>query len=135
MGHRFQLGRRVERIGWPIPFLRIVNSTRNTDLCDCARLADTFAARLIGMLGKRTFGPEDGLLLKPCSSVHTLGMAFLIDAIALDSNLRVLAIRTNLTRRRIANFGPKTLCILELPAGRSMIADLCVGDQLFLSKS
>jgi len=134
MDHRFQLGRLVERIGRHTSLLRIANTTRNKTVCDRARVADHFITRLIGMLGKPTFSPEDGLLLQPCSSVHTLGMAFSIDAISLGRDLCVLAIRTNLDPRQIANFGPKTHCVLELPAGRSLIAGLCVGDHLLLSK-
>jgi uncharacterized membrane protein (UPF0127 family) len=134
MDDRFQLGRLVERIGRNALLYRIANPSRNTAVCNCARVADTFATRLIGMLGKRTFSPEDGLLLKPCSSVHTLGMTFSIDAIALDRNLRVLAIRINLNPRQFAHFDPKTHCVLELPAGQSVTTGVCVGDQLLLSK-
>lgn len=51
------------------------------------RVARKFSARLRGMLGVRpgAWGCE-GLLLVPCGSVHTFGMAFPIDVAFFDRN-------------------------------------------------
>ncbi len=108
----------------------IVNLSRGIVVCTAAKVADHFLSRLQGLLGKRVFGPEDGLLLRPCASVHTLGMAFAIDVIALDRDLRVQAIRACLQPWRGAIFPRATQRVLELPAGQSGRACICVGDQL-----
>lgn len=53
--------------------------------------ADSFFLRLRGLLG-RTLAPDEGLLLVPCGSIHTVGMGFAIDAVFLDKYGRVLHI-------------------------------------------
>jgi uncharacterized membrane protein (UPF0127 family) len=52
------------------------------------RIADTYRARLVGLLGR----PDDGgaLLLPRCSSVHGLGMTYALDVALLDADLRVV---------------------------------------------
>jgi uncharacterized membrane protein (UPF0127 family) len=57
-------------------------------------------------------------------------MAFAIDVIALDGDLRVLAIRARLQPWRGVFFSAATRGVLELRAGQSGRASVCVGDQL-----
>lgn len=55
-------------------------------------VADTYLRRLRGMLGKvRVTRP---LLLRPCSSVHGMGMLVPLDVAVLDENLTVLHVTT-----------------------------------------
>jgi uncharacterized membrane protein (UPF0127 family) len=74
--------------------------------------------RLRGLLGRKPLEPAaaEGLLLEPCSRVHTFGMAYPLDVIFLDCNNRVLDICENVTPWSIrgARGGRKTL---ELAAG------------------
>jgi uncharacterized membrane protein (UPF0127 family) len=49
-------------------------------------------ARRRGLLGRE--GIEGALLLTPASAVHTVGMRFAVDVAYLDSEFRVLAVRT-----------------------------------------
>ena len=53
--------------------------------------AKGYFARLRGLLG-RTLQEDGGLLLTPCSAIHTIGMRYAIDAIYLDRQGRVLRI-------------------------------------------
>jgi uncharacterized membrane protein (UPF0127 family) len=39
-------------------------------------VADRWWRRAFGLMGRRHLAPGEGLLLEPCSSVHTLGMRF-----------------------------------------------------------
>lgn len=55
-------------------------------------LADTFLTRLCGLLGKNGLEPGSGILIRPSSGVHTIGMRFAIDVVGLDKNLRVLKV-------------------------------------------
>jgi hypothetical protein len=50
--------------------------------------ANTAWNRAWGWLGKEKAEPGEGLLLKPCSSIHTLGMKFPMDLLFLDSGRR-----------------------------------------------
>src|SRR5207249_5589534 len=50
-------------------------------ICEHCLLADTPWTRLRGLLGRRGLGADEGLLLRPAGSVHTLFMRFRIDVI------------------------------------------------------
>ncbi len=55
------------------------------------RVARSFFSRLRGFIGERVTG---GLLLYPCSAVHTFGVFGAVEVAYLDQDLRVLEIRT-----------------------------------------
>src|SRR5688500_20393260 len=58
-------------------------------LCARCRLADTPAARVKGLLGRRELGDDEGMLLAT-GAIHTSFMRFPIDVAFLDRNLAVL---------------------------------------------
>lgn len=74
------------------------------DTCVVARtwLADTPLSRLRGLLGRSALAPEarEGLLLKPCGSVHTIGMRYPIDVVFLDAEGFVLHVQERLAPLR-----------------------------------
>jgi len=76
--------------------------------------ARSFVARLFGLLGRRPLAAGEGLLLEPCSSVHTIGMRYPIDIVMLDGENRVLATRSALAPLRVAA-AARTRRVLELP--------------------
>ncbi len=45
-----------------------------------------FFGRLRGLLGKRELNTMEGLLLTPCSQIHTLGMRFNLDVVFIDQD-------------------------------------------------
>ncbi len=45
--------------------------------------ADSFWRRFLGLMGRKSLGPDRALLLSPCSSVHMCFMRFPIDVIYL----------------------------------------------------
>lgn len=95
--------------------MRIIDLTRQTTLATSVEVADTFNKRLRGLIGRRTLGPGEALLLTPCQCVHTWFMLFPIDLVYLDAKWQVLA---TVEALRPFRFGPlilKTCCILELP--------------------
>ncbi|MET0068877.1 MAG: DUF192 domain-containing protein [Candidatus Thiodiazotropha sp.] len=55
-----------------------------------ASMADTFLSRLRGLLGKKRLGENEGLLLKRCAAVHTVGMHYSLDIIFMDKKGMVL---------------------------------------------
>lgn len=79
-------------------------------------LAATFWRRLKGLLGTKELLPGQGLLLRPCNSVHTIGMAYALDVVFLSQNFQVLRVVENLRPRRFAcHFAAYQ--VLELPSG------------------
>ncbi|MCH8921380.1 MAG: DUF192 domain-containing protein [Chloroflexi bacterium] len=79
-------------------------------------------------MGRRTLGEEEGLLIEPCSSIHTMFMRFSIDVIFLDKEHRVVKVATVPPFR--AALGRGSHAVLEVPAGTAERNGLEVGDAL-----
>ncbi len=94
------------------------------------QIAESFAARLVGLLGRRELGCEEGLLIKPGGSVHTLGMRFAVDVLFLDRRLRILRIVAALLPGRFAVAPRGTRSVLEIAAGRAAWLELRAGMSL-----
>lgn len=76
----------------------------------------------------------DGLWLKPCGAIHTIGMAIRIDVVFLDAHLRVLRLCPSVPMRRI-RIGPvKTASTLELADGRIEATGLRLADELIAER-
>jgi uncharacterized membrane protein (UPF0127 family) len=81
-------------------------------------VASTFLSRLRGLLGRSRFAPDDAIVLKPCTQIHTLGLGFPIDAIFCDDDLRVVYVET-VARRRLSRRVRGAACCIELASGRA----------------
>jgi uncharacterized membrane protein (UPF0127 family) len=85
-----------------------------------------------GLLGRSGLEQKEGLLLKPCGSVHTLFMRFPIDVVFLDRDLSVVAVRPELVPWRTARArGAKVT--LELAAGEAARLGIAPGVRLRLA--
>ena len=51
-------------------------------------VARGFFARLLGLMGRRTFPEGEGMLFLRCAAIHTCFMRFPIDAVFLDDGFR-----------------------------------------------
>lgn len=97
-------------------------------------IASTNMARMRGLLGRHRFGPDEGMLIERCPSIHTVFMRFAIDAVFLERELKVLKIVRNLVPWRLA-FGPRGTCAaLELAAGRAEDLDIGIGRKLVVRR-
>ena len=98
-------------------------------VCEPCIVAESFAARMRGLLGRRALPAREGMLIRRESSVHTFFMRFAIDVVFLDADERVLRIDANVGPWRLkACRGARS--VLELAAGAS--AGLSVGDRIEL---
>ena len=79
--------------------------------------ADTFFARLVGLLGHRALAPEEGLWIEPCDSVHTFFMRFTIDVAFVDGAGVVIRKIDQLAPWRATRIHSKARACVELPAG------------------
>jgi uncharacterized membrane protein (UPF0127 family) len=98
-------------------------------VCERCVLADGPFSRMRGLLGRRELPSEEGILLRPASSVHTWFMRFPIDVVFLDRELAVLRIVPRLRPWRTAH-RRKAAAVLELAAGESERRGLEVGHRL-----
>ena len=78
------------------------------------RRADTFVARLVGLLPRSSLALEEGLLLPRTNQVHCFGMRFPIDIAFLHENGRVLSVQPALRPWRVSRFEPEASAVLEL---------------------
>ena len=109
--------------------LTAINLTRGVHLTECGRVADTFYTRLIGLLNDKQLEYGDGMWIKPCNSIHSIGMRFVFDAVFLDKNLRVVHLVREMKPWRISKMVFSAHSVLELPAGHIFQTGTEVGDQ------
>jgi uncharacterized membrane protein (UPF0127 family) len=112
--------------------VRVVNVTRNVVLAERADLADSFLTRARGLLGRSAPASGDGLVIRPCNAVHTVGMTFPIDVIHLDADSRVLRVVADLRPWRLGPLVRGSRVVVELPAGTASATGTEQGDAIQL---
>lgn len=102
----------------------------NELIIDEVENANRFFRRFMGLMYRKSMAENHGLLLTPCNDIHTFGMRFDIDTIALDKNDVILfidkAVPPNKVRKKVKG-GYK---VLELNSGMADKLNLNVGDML-----
>ncbi len=91
--------------------------------------AFTWPARAIGLLATRTLSPSSALWLRPCASVHTVGMSYPIDVVFLDPQGQVRKMVCHLQPFRMAACR-RAASVMEFRAGTAERLRIQVGDQL-----
>jgi uncharacterized membrane protein (UPF0127 family) len=114
--------------------LKIRNQTKNKVVCQEAHLADSFCKRARGLMFRKEWEGLDGLLLSPCSSIHTMGMRMEIDLCFLDPEYKVLKALACLGPWRLAQGGRGSHTTLELPAGTLERTGTRPGDRLVMDR-
>jgi uncharacterized protein len=112
--------------------IELRDRTSGTTIGTQITIADTSLTRLVGLLGRRQLAAGCGLLIRPSCGIHTFGMLFPIDAVALSKDLRVVKLWPRLAPFRVTSLQRKAHSILELPAGQIGHCRIEVGDQLEL---
>jgi uncharacterized membrane protein (UPF0127 family) len=113
--------------------IELRNRTRGTVLATRVVEARTFFARLRGLLWRKGLAEGEGLLLAPCTSVHTFFMGFPIDVLFLAADGRVLRAVSSLPPWRATSIYPSAACAIELPAGALAHSGTREGDTLDLA--
>jgi uncharacterized protein len=100
---------------------------RDGEVLASLEVAGSRRARSRGLLGRD--GVDGALLLRPCRSVHTVGMRFPIDVAFCDDELRVLRVVT-MRRHRLSRLVWRSRAVIEAEAGAFARWGLRPGDQL-----
>jgi len=90
---------------------------------------------MVGLLGRRSLAGDEGLLLTPCTSIHTFFMRFPIDILYLDREQVVVKAVRALRPFRLSACLKGGRSTLELPAGAIEASGTQVGDRLVLTRS
>jgi uncharacterized membrane protein (UPF0127 family) len=110
--------------------MKAINVSKKTELSDDVVLAAGIVRRMKGLLGREGLRPGESLWIRPCSSVHTVGMKFAIDLLFLDKRNVVIAMKKHLRPNRLTSVYLHAGGVLELPAGTIDATTTAVGDRI-----
>lgn len=109
--------------------VRVIDAETGAVVCERCELAETPWRRLRGLMGRARPPWNHGLMVRPAASIHTCFMRFPIDAVFLDSEMRVLRVHERLRPwRASATRGARA--VLELPARDRRWHHITVGQTL-----
>jgi hypothetical protein len=105
----------------------LVDRGSRLPVAERVELADSFWSRLWGWQFRSRPESGQGLILIPCSSIHTCCLRFPIDVVFLDNTGRVLGLRGGVRPWRMVLAPQGTHAVLELPGGT---ASASIGDSI-----
>ena len=114
------------------PPARLLNRDRGMVVAEDLAIARRPWSRMVGLLFRRSLSQGQGLLLTPCSSIHTLFMLFPIDVLFFDKEWKVVKTVADLRPFRLALGGRGARACAELPAGTIARSGTKAGDQLLV---
>ena len=80
-----------------------------------------------GLLGRRELAGDEGILIRPCNSIHMFFMRFAIDAIFLDRKGVVVKVAANVRPWRMA-YARRAHAVIEIAAGEAERRGVNTGD-------
>ena len=108
------------------------NASLDTVIADRVGVATTHSERAVGLLTRSGLQPGEGLWIVPSRGVHTWGMRFTIDVLALDEAGNVVDAVSNLRPWRVRLPRRGTAGVLELPAGTVEASRTSLGHRVVL---
>jgi hypothetical protein len=86
-------------------------------------------------MGRKSLGPEEGMVIRPCEGIHTLWMHFPIDVVFVDVRDTVVRVFPNVAPFRLRFGGGKADTVIEGPIGMIERSGTRVGDSIAISKT
>lgn len=108
----------------------VINQTRRSILFSNGWIALEWRDRLRGLMGRRSLPGDEGLVIRPCESIHTLWMRFPIDVVFADPKKRVVRVYPNVKPWRLRLGGWNAFIVIEGAAGMIERSGTEVGDTL-----
>lgn len=97
--------------------MKLYNSTQNCLIADDLKIADNFISRTVGLISKKEISQAEGLLIKPCCSIHTFFMRFDIDVLFVNRKHEVIALYENVKPWKVLPIHPTSQYVVEFTAG------------------
>jgi uncharacterized membrane protein (UPF0127 family) len=97
---------------------RLVDRLTGRVIVERLELATTFWQRFCGWQFRKIPVVGTGILLAPCSSIHTFWMRFPIDIAFLDAEGVIVEIAADVSPWRIVPKVRSAVAVLEIPSGR-----------------
>ena len=116
-------------------FVRALNLTRGTVLCERLEDAGGLGGQSRGLLGRDGLEPGTGMLFEngrftPMMWMHMFFMRFAIDIVFLGRGGKVVKVNRNLKPWRLSSMVFGARVALELPAGAAEASGTEAGDQI-----
>ena len=80
-------------------------------------MKDSFFGRLIGLLSRSGLKDGEGIILNPCTQIHTFFMRFNIDVVFVSKDFKVLAVIEDMPPWRLSALHLKAKYTVELKGG------------------
>jgi uncharacterized membrane protein (UPF0127 family) len=101
-------------------------------VCERCLMATSWGLRFRGLMGRKELPAGEGILLRPCASVHTMFMRFAIDVVFCDQDLRVLSVAGEVPKWRMRGRRGAKLAI-EIASGEARERGVTLGSKLRVS--
>ncbi|WP_428066927.1 DUF192 domain-containing protein [Candidatus Proelusimicrobium volucris] len=112
--------------------MRCLNLSRGgAVIADKLEMKDSFFGRLIGLLSRSGLKDGEGIILNPCTQIHTFFMRFSIDAVFLSRDMEVISVIEDMKPWRVSPMYFKAKYTLEVRGGY-LKGGVKAGDKLVL---
>lgn len=109
--------------------MKCINQTNGKIIATDLKTRYSFFERLVGLLATGHLQKGTGIVLKPCTQIHTFFMRINIDVIFADKDFNVLYVIENMKPWRLSPLLLKSLYTVELAAG-TLEGSVKAGDKI-----
>jgi uncharacterized membrane protein (UPF0127 family) len=109
-------------------FYKAINRRTGQIIAQRVIMAQDIKSRSVGLLSRQRMGKDEGLLIKPCNSIHTFFMKFAIDVVFLGKDSKVAKIVKDMGPFNLAACYARGYMTLELASGVLAKIDMKIGD-------
>jgi uncharacterized membrane protein (UPF0127 family) len=107
--------------------VKLIKAAGGAVIADKLVMKDSLRGRVWGLLGTKELGAGEGIILKPCTQIHTFFMRMPIDAVFISGDLKVLYAAENMRPWRVSPLLFKSVYTVEIAAG-ALAGRLKAGD-------
>lgn len=111
----------------------LINLHSGQTLADQLDIADQFWTRFKGLMFTKSLPVGNGLMIKPCQSIHTFFMRYAIDVIYLDGENNVIEASGHVEPGKMGKMVRGAQIVIELPSGTIEKTKTKPGDRLQLN--
>lgn len=98
--------------------MKVYNSSKNIIIADDVKVAKNLFTRSVGLLSRSYISSDEGLVIKPCCSIHTFFMKFTIDVLFVNKKNEIIAVYQSVVPNRILPIHLTSSYVIELSTGQ-----------------
>lgn len=99
---------------------KLINAARDEVLAERLFVADSYFARLRGLIARAPLAAGDALWIRPCQQVHTHFMGYPLHVVFLDAEQRVLRVVEHLRPWRVSPWVRQARSAIEFNAAQAL---------------